>query len=206
MTLPILPVVGSSGFYEFIAPFDIASINNIEYSCRAIRRISDYLANNEDVEKDVYKANNLGDDVWTEDSKNDAYIVSLQSGTGHWLYVPYSYIASYPSVNGTRYRTVMIGVSLPSMPATQDLSAVEADVKDLVENALGVSVVVKHVETSRVILVPYDVHLIQEQKRNVIRATQSTYTSKIIKLQAANQALEFKVKELEDFIAANITP
>lgn len=203
MSLPVLPVVGSSGFYEFIAPFDAASINGIEYSCRAVRRISDYLANNEDVEKNVYTTNNLPASVWDEDSKNDAYIVSLQSKSGHWLYIPYRYIASYPSVNGIQYRTVMIGVSLPSIPVIQDLSAVEADVKDLVEHALGLSVVVKHVETSRIVMVPYDKHVAKEQERNVIRATQSTYTAKMVKLRSENDALLAKVRELETYIKAH---
>ena len=200
MSIPILPVVGSSGFYEFLAPFDVASINGIEYTCKAVRRISDYLANNEDVEKTVYIANSLNSSIWDEDSKKDAYIVSLQSQSGHWLYVPYRYITAYPSVNGIQYRTVMIGVSLPSIPVIQDLSAVEADVKDLVEHALGLTVVVKHVETSRVVMVPYDKHILKEQERNVIRATQSTYTAKIVKLRSENNGLLAKVRELEEYI------
>ena len=202
MSLPVLPVVGSSGFYEFASPFDTVAVNNIEYTCKAVRRISDYLAVNEDVEKNVYKVNNLPSEVWDEDSKSDAYIVSLQSKTGHWVYLPYRYILSYPSVNGVQYRSLMIGVSLPSMPANQDLTAVEADVKDLVESSLGVTVAVKHVETSRIVLVPFETHQTKEQERNSIRATQSTNAAKIIKLRSENDMLLAKIKELEAYIAA----
>ena len=205
MNVPILPVVGSSGFYEFASPFDTVAVNNIEYTCKAVRRISDYLAVNENVQKTVYDANNLSSDVWDEDSKNDAYIVSLQSKSGHWVYLPYRYILAYPSVNGVQYRTMMIGVSLPSIPATQDLSAVEADVKDLVEHALGLTVSVKHVETSRIVLVPFPVHQAKEQEREVIRATQSTYTAKMLKLRKENDALLAKVQELEAFITSKHT-
>ncbi len=203
MSLPVLPVVGSSGFYEFASPFDTVAINNVEYTCKAIRRISDYLSVNENVEKTIYEANNLPSSIWDEDSKEDAYIVSLQSKNGHWIYVPYRYILAYPSVNGIQYRAMMIGVSLPSMPVNQDLSAVEADVKDLVEHALGVTVIVKHVETSRIVLVRNETHLAKEQERNVIRATQSTLTAKLLKLRQENDALLAKVQELEAFIAAN---
>ena len=203
MSLPILPVVGSSGFYEFASPFDTVAVNNIEYTCKAVRRISDYLAMNEDIQKNVYEANNLASDIWDEDSKNDAYIVSLQSKTGHWVYLPYRYILAYPSVNGVQYRTMMIGVSLPSIPATQDLSAVEADVKDLVEHSLGLKVSVKHVETSRIILVPFATHQAKEQEREVIKATQSTYTAKMVKLRNENNALLAKIKELEAYIAVH---
>jgi hypothetical protein len=50
----VLPVVGSSGYYELAHPFDALVMDKVEYTCKAVRRISDYLANNEDVKVAIY--------------------------------------------------------------------------------------------------------------------------------------------------------
>ena len=203
---PVLPVVGSSGFYKMAAPFDALVVNNIEYSCKAIRRISDYLANNEKVKEDVYEKQGLEESVYEEDLKSDTYIVSLQSRTGHWLYVPYRYILSYPSVNGVQYRSVMVGISLPAMPASQDLSAMISDVKDLVETTLGVTVAVKQVETSKVVMIPPDVHALKQQERAMAISSMNTLFAINRQLQKTNDALVMKVLALENYIKLNHTP
>lgn len=204
--LGILPVVGSSGFYQFAAPFDLAAIDQVEYTCKAIRRISDYLANNEDVKADIYDANGLSDAVWEEDSIMDADIVSLQAQSGHWLYIPSRYVLAYPSVNGVPYRAVMIGISLPSMPLTQDFSAIKEDVKDLVDTALGVNSVVKHVETSKVVLIEHSVHETKQQERLVSSQGQTTLSAKLVKLRQENDLLLAKVAALETFIKTHHVP
>lgn len=199
----ILPVIGSSGFYELGAPFESAAVNQVEYTCMALRRISDYLANNEEVKETIYTANAIPDDIWEEDSKANAYIVSLQSKMGHWLYVPARYILGYPSVNGIQYRSMMIGVALPALPVAQDLTAVTRDIKDLVESLLGVNVSVKLVETSKVTQVENSTHELTQQRRAMAKGAASTLSSKNHALELQNAELTTKLKALEDYIKAN---
>lgn len=199
MTLPVLPVVGSSGFYEFKSPFDKEVDKRIEYTCKAVRRISDYLANNEDVEKDVYEQSGI-ESSYQEDLENDAYIVSLQSKTGHWLYIPHRYILTYPSVNGVPYRTMMIGVALPPIPADQDLSAVKKDLKDLAEHHLGLQVAVEQVETSQIVMIPHEDHLHTEQERFARKVAHVTNAARIKRLEDDNAELRRHVQNLEEYI------
>lgn len=206
MTLGILPVVGSSGFYELAPPFDSAAVNQVEYTCKAIRRISDYLANNEKIKEEVYDGNGLDESIWTEDSVADAYVVSLQSRTGHWVYVPVRYVLSYPSVNGVQYRSVMLGFSLPSLPVEQDISAVMAEMKDIVEDSLGVVVVAKMVETSKVVLIPHVEHATKRQERAAASAGRATMYARNIALRQENDALLAKVAQLESYIKLNLVP
>lgn len=205
MTLSILPVIGSSGFYELAAPFDVEVVDKIEYTCKAIRRISDYLANNEDPKASIYDAYEIDEAVYEEDLSKDTYIVSLQSRKGHWLYVPSRYILSYPSVNGIPYRSVMLGVSLPPLPVSQDLTAILSDIKDLVENSLGVSVVVRQVETSMIVLVDYSVHEATQQERNIHIEGRSTLYARNVALREENDLLIQKVASLENYIKSNLT-
>jgi len=205
MTLSILPVIGSSGFYELAAPFDVEVVDKIEYTCKAIRRISDYLANNEDPKASIYGAYEIDEAVYEEDLSKDTYIVSLQSRKGHWLYVPSRYILSYPSVNGVPYRSVMLGVSLPPLPVSQDLTAILSDIKDLVENSLGVSVAVRQVETSMNVLVDYSVHEATQQERNIHIEGRSTLYARNVALREENDLLIQKVASLENYIKSNLT-
>lgn len=205
MTLSILPVIGSSGFYELAAPFDVEVVDKIEYTCKAIRRISDYLANNEDPKASIYDAYEIDEAVYEEDLSKDAYIVSLQSRKGHWLYVPSRYILSYPSVNGVPYRSVMLGVSLPPLPVSQDLTAILSDIKDLVENSLGVSVAVRQVETSMNVLVDYSIHEATQQERNIHIEGRSTLYARNVALREENNLLIQKVASLENYIKSNLT-
>lgn len=205
MTLSILPVIGSSGFYELAAPFDVEVVDKIEYTCKAIRRISDYLANNEDPKASIYNAYEIDEAVYEEDLSKDAYIVSLQSRKGHWLYVPSRYILSYPSVNGVPYRSVMLGVSLPPLPVSQDLTAILSDIKDLVENSLGVSVAVRQVETSMNVLVDYSIHEATQQERNIHIEGRSTLYARNVALREENNLLIQKVASLENYIKSNLT-
>jgi len=205
MTFSILPVIGSSGFYDLAAPFDVEVIDKIEYTCKAIRRISDYLANNEDPKASIYDVYGIDEAVYEEDLSKDNYIVSLQSRKGHWLYVPSRYILSYPSVNGIPYRSVMLGVSLPPLPVSQDLTAVLSDIKDLVENSLGVSVAVRQVETSMNVLVDYNVHEVTQQERNIHIEGRSTLYARNVALREENDLLIQKVASLENYIKSNHT-
>lgn len=206
MTLSILPVIGSSGYYELAAPFDTEVVDKVEYSCKAIRRLSDYLANNEDPKKSIYDIYEIDEAIYEEDLNQDTYIVSLQSRKGHWLYVPSRYILSYPSVNGVAYRSVMLGVSLPPLPVSQDLTAILEDIKDLVEHNLGVNVTVKKVETSLDVLVDYDLHEITQQERNILIQGQTTLYARNNTLRKENDLLLEKVTALENYIKTHHSP
>jgi hypothetical protein len=198
----ILPVVGSSGFYELASPFDALAMDRVEYTCKGVRRLSDYLANNEDPKTDIYVKNAI-EPIYEEDLKLDAYIVSLQSISGHWLYVPYRYILSYPSPNGVKYRTVMLGVALPALPVSQALNGLMADVKDLVEGALGVDAVIKMVETSKPVLVSTEADQEAQLRRGLKISAAGTLHTQNQQLRDENAHLRAHITQLQDFIKSN---
>jgi len=195
----VLPVVGSSGYYELASPFDALVMDKVEYTCKAVRRISDYLANNEDVKVAIYDKYAIGD-VYQDDVASDAYVVSLQSKSGHWLYVPYRFILSYPSPNGVKYRSVMLGLAMPALPSSQDLSAVMQDLKELAEGQLGVDVVVKMVETSKPVLVTSQAHEDAQLRRSLRVSEQGTLYAQNHRLREEAAALRAHITQLENYI------
>lgn len=205
MTLKIIPVIGSRGFYELAEPFDKEVVHHIEYTCQAVRRLSELIANNEKPWETIYKAREIEETIYDEDLSEDAYIVSLQSNQGQWLYVPHRYILTYPSTDGIAYRSVMMTISLPPLPISQDLTALIMDLKDMTEALLGVSVIVKPVETSKRVLISNELHEAKMVERRARQEDSSTLYAQNIALQEQNTALNERLKRLEAYIAQHHT-
>lgn len=194
-----LPTVGASGYYELRSPLNTLVTLGERYTCQAIRRLSDYLANNEDAKTDIYVKVGI-EASYDQDLNDNVYIVSLQSDKGHWLYVPASYIVSYPLTNGIPYRALMIGVSLPSIPADRDLSFLETDIANLVSDVLGVVPIMRQVETSRVVLVTKTKHDLLQAERNALSAGRVTDRARYMKTQQDLDTALAKIAALEQYI------
>lgn len=200
----VLPTVGSTGYFELRAPFDTKIIVNERHSCQAIRRISDYLANNEDAKQIAYLANGLTAQDYDTAADVNMYIVSLQSDRGHWVYVPADYIVKFPITNGIPYRNITLGVALPPIPVERNISNIETDIIELVKDSLGVTPIIKQVQTSRVILVAKDKHDIQQATRDAVASGRVTNRSRYMDLLQKHQRALDKIEALELYIKNNM--
>lgn len=149
----IIPSVGTVGSFNLKAPFDKYIVTSEKYTCQGVRSLGDYIANNEDVYTNVYLANGLDDTAFDEDVDANMFIVSLQSDSGQWIYVPARYISQFPNTNGVLYHNVMLAVALGSMPVNTDYDALNAAISNLVYDALGVEPDIRQVELSQQVLV-----------------------------------------------------
>ena len=202
---PVLPTIGSSGAYELRSPLDTLVTPGERYTCQGIRRISDYLANNEDVKQDVYVSQGI-EAEYDADAESDTYIVSLQSAKGHWLYIPARYIITYPIVNGIGYRSLLLGISLASVPVNRDLSFLETELENIIIDTLGIVPVIKQVETSRVVLVSKDRHDIVQMERSALYANRLTDRTRYMSLLQDHQLALQKIALLEQYIKDNFVP
>lgn len=206
MTIYYVPEIGSSGRYDLLQPFTKYSDNNVEYICRAIRHISDWLASNEEVKEIVYDSQGIDEAVWKNDVNRDARIVSLQSLAGQWVHVPEQYIRALPSADGIRYRSVLIGASLPMLPADLDLAGLMQDIKTLIDGRLGVASVVKTVDTSTIQLLEKDKHESLQQSRNqAINGAFNIY-NQMVSYRNQVESLQLQLAALEDYIKQNHVP
>lgn len=195
-----LPIIGSHGLFELAEPFGSLMSSGIEYECQAIRRINEYLSANEDVKAIAYSSYGLPDDVYEEDLKANAYIVSLQSAKGHWLYVPYRYIVSYPVGNGIAYNSRMLTIALPSLYKEQDLTGTINDIKTIILSQLGVECHVKEVATSLPVLVKQNKHIETQSRRDAekrkrsLLAEQTRLSEEVYRLLQENALLKEHIK------------
>lgn len=200
----VIPTVGSTGYFELRAPFDTKIIVNERHTCQAIRRISDYVANNEDVKQIAYIDNGLTAQDYDTAADANMYIASLQSDRGHWIYVPVDYIVKFPITNGIPYRNITLGVALPPIPVERNLSNIETDIINLIQDTLGVTPIIKQVQTSRVILVAKDKHDLQQSARDAVANGRVTDRSRYMSLVQDHQAALNKITELELYIKNNM--
>lgn len=200
----IIPTVGMRGAYTLSPPMDQLMLVGEEYTCQAVRKLSDYIANNEDPQADIYEMYGLTADDFKADLAEDMYIMSLQSASGHWVYVPVRFLQSLPDANGVAYRTLMIGVSVGAHPVNKDMTHVKSEIEDLVVRTLGVVPVIKEVATSKSILVPSDKHEEMQAVRSA--KTQATLTdgAKYRGLLTQYQQALDTIADLRRYIALNI--
>lgn len=196
----IIPEVGSSGYFNLADPFAGLTITNERYVCKAIRKLSDYLANNEKPLEDIYKKVGLTEDQYKEDLAVDMPIVSLQSVKGYWIQIPAKYVLSYPIPDGIVYRMLNVAIGLPAMPVTQPMDHFLNELKGFVTASLGVDANVNMIQASRSVMVPMDKHETTRQARNQVIATGGTYKARHDKLLVKYNALADRVRELEQYI------
>lgn len=199
----ILPTIGVYGFFTLKSPFDKKVGTNEKLTCRSIRTLSELLANNETPWETIYKANGVSEADYDADRAVDMQVVYLQSSKGTWLGVPAKYIESYPNSNGVQYRGVMIGVSLPPIEASRDLSAIKTEFSNIVIDTLGVTPTINMIETSGVALVDNTKHIQTQARRAQVSNGRSTDRARYTTLLVEHQQALDKIKQLEDYILNN---
>ena len=200
----VIPTVGMRGAYTLSPPLDQLMLTGEEYTCQAVRKLSDYIANNEDPQTDIYEAYGLSEDDYRKDIAEDMLIASLQSGSGHWVYAPVRFLQSFPSGNGVAYRTMVIGVNIGAQPVDKDLAPLKEEFEDVVARTLGIKPVIKSVVTSKPVLVPREKHdqivAIRSARTEGEMTDGARYRGLLIKYQQALDSIE----ELKRYIASNI--
>lgn len=196
MSLLILPEIGSSGKYAFKEPYSLIGNGQTEYICQSVRSLSELIANTENPYGKYYAPYKITIEDYNKDIANGASIVGLQSSSGNWLYVPNSYITSYPDVSGVRYTVVVLGVRLGAISEQFPLTSISNEIEDLVLSRTGVKPVIKPVAVSQPSLVNYSDHdRIEKARRNKI-TNLSPANIEVVQLRQQNAELLNQVKKL----------
>ncbi len=200
-----LPAIGSVGTYTLLAPFNTMILPDDEYTCTAIRNISDYISNADDAYTTVYADNGLTQTDYQNDLAANMPIVSLQSSVGHWMYVPARFIVTFPITNGVPYCNKIIGVNIGAVPVNMDLTFLIASISNVVADNLGITPEIKQVVTSKTSSIPVtEDAAIQTARKGRITAS-LTDTGKLLNMTNNYNTALTKIAALEAYILANKT-
>lgn len=192
----VIPELNASGVYTLLAPFDTMLVSGLVYTCIATRKLADFTALGLDPKSKYYDPYGIPDARYISDVAAGVCIVSLQSTGGDLVYVPSSYIKSFPKGGGIPYTPLVLGVSLGAIPDTLDLSYLNTQITALISDTIGVVPEIKPVAVGNTAQVDVDVHRSLEASRLVNITNNKTDRAKLIELQTRYNSLQQKYDQL----------
>ncbi len=133
----ITPPIHASGVYSLFAPFTV-SLEMI-YRCHAVRSFDELVKRGINVYEEYYAPKELSEKIYKEDAAKGASIVTLISADQEYIYVPNTFIESYPGMAGLRYERKVMMLDLGPLPSNFQLDYLIDDMQDLVTKAVGVT-------------------------------------------------------------------
>lgn len=135
------PTLDVEGKFKLTAPYSVNA--NLLYKCIAIRSFEDCEYDKEDVYKKYYKGRGLIDGEAGFSFKNERLagvkILTLRGQDGSYVYVPTSYVASFPTIAEEKYHHLVLSCSLGALPESFDVTAVVEQLQDAVVALTGVT-------------------------------------------------------------------
>ncbi len=193
----LIPPIGAAGLYKLSAPFSNVVNLNISYSCMAVRKISDIQATGVNPYDAYYKPYDIAESVFQSDANSGVCIISLQSQSGLWVYVPSSFIEAYPQLNGIPYVGVALMMHLGALPDSLNLAYLKNTLSEVITANLGVAPQdIQTVITTAKTMVSQDNHISAENARQANIGNSNTDYSRVQQYQNTINELQAKVTQL----------
>lgn len=199
------PVIGATGRFMLKLPWKADA--NTTYEVLAIRSFDDIYKLGDDVYSIYYKPMGLVEGLAGFKFKDEVAlkpnIVTLKGLNGSIVYVPDTYIVSFPSLGNVQYHHVIITASLGALPEQVDLSIIKDDIQNLIEARIGAKTVAKIMTAPATNQPNAEQHEALEAARTgSIREYENDYT-KVKRQQDTIGKLTAKVEALTQVLKAN---
>jgi len=132
----ITPPVHTTGVYSLYSPWTVALTD--VYRCHAIRSFDELIRKGIDVYADYYEPMGVSESIYKEDLALGASIVTLISAVNEYLYVPNTYIESYPGMSGIKYSRKCVLLDLGPLPDNFSITYLLDDIQSLIKKGAGV--------------------------------------------------------------------
>lgn len=205
-----LPAMNAKGRFVLKAPFEAKP--NVVYEVTAIREFSDLYFQGVDVYREFYLKVGLEDGVtvnkeefnFSKEVSQYPSIVTLEGSDRSIIYVPSTYIVSFPEVNEvTKYSRLILSMDIGMLPDSLNLDSVLKEVSDLVSKRVGINVVPVLNRAYTPTQPTLEEHLVLENTRlGNIQAIDNTFSEKE-RYKEENTALQQQVKTLLSILREN---
>jgi hypothetical protein len=125
-----------------IKPPFVSNVDGV-YTCKAIKSFEDLRLEGVDPFINYYEPFGITRAVFDADEQNLVNIVTLMSDANPTIYIPDSYILSFPDKTSIPYRHVVLSVSLGAVPDTLTFFDLKTKIKNIVLDSIGVNSTVK---------------------------------------------------------------
>lgn len=136
--IPLTPPVNTEGIFKVNTPFSLPQ--DVMFRVDAISNFADVVRRNEDPYAKYYAPLGISNSDYLEDAKVGASIITFKSNDGQLVFIPDTYIETYPGAAGVSYvRNVLVWDCGP-VPDYVDINAMNADAVAVLAKGLGVQV------------------------------------------------------------------
>ncbi len=194
----LIPPIGTRGLYTLKAPWSVAP--GVLYTCAAIRKFIDLENLGTDVFVTYYEPYGLDRTVYEQDRRNDEVLLTLVSETTAPLYVPSSYLASFPDQSHRNYQHVVLSASLGPLPDYIDLSFAQDQVASVISDVIGMAPTVHLSLAPSTGVVTPEQHDALEAARMAAVANRTTDRARVLELTRVNQELSQRLAILEKIV------
>lgn len=196
------PSLYASGKYVLRTPF-VANADR-SYTCMAIRSFNDIYELKEDVFTKYYESNGLSDIIFNEDKEARVCIVTLMSEDAQVIYVPDSYIESYPDVSNVLYSRIILSVDLGALPDKLNLDFLNTQISNIVGDVIGVAapgILVHKAPTTG--FISAEAHADLEEARTAAITLIETDYAKVLQLQTQVDSQNQLIATMTDLLIDN---
>jgi hypothetical protein len=192
------PSLNASGVFSLRSPWNASS--SVIYTVIAIRKIDDFVDRGVDVLSKVYTPVGLTNAELTADRAEGASIITLVSAGQPTIYVPDTYIESFPALDGVPYSYLILSLSLGAVADSLDLSFVKERIQGTVSDSFGITPTITEHRGASTGYVTQDQHTSIENARNAAITNRTTDHAKSLELQNLVDSQAQKIAELEAVI------
>lgn len=196
----LIPPPGTRGLYSLLAPFDTLLQPATLYKCAAIRSFTDVENGGKNVYETYYQPYQIEQSRASQDRKDGVYIVTLLSDKFAPIYVPSSFIASYPDQTNKNYHRVILSADLGPLPDTLDLTFVKTQMASVISQSFGVTPSINVAVAPMTGVVSYEEHDAREAARQGAITNSTTDYAKWQQALKANNELKARLAILEQIV------
>lgn len=132
----VTPPVGAYGRYTLKEPWKTNT--TISYRCISIRMVEEIVKSGLNVYETFYAPMNLSQDVANADIALGVAFIGLLGTDGSRIYVPDTYIESYPDQTAVVHEYTVLAVDLGPQPSDINLTNAIEEIKNVIEKYTGI--------------------------------------------------------------------
>lgn len=194
----IVPTLNSSGQFTVQSPFKL--VDGVVYTCIAVRKFKDLLNQQVAVWDRYYSPYGLTQEQYNQDLKDEVVLVTLFSDDAPTVYIPSSYILSYPSASATTFRHRVLSCSLGAIPDSLPLDDFIQKVRALASDVVGIEPTVALHSVSLSTVVTKEAAQAFESARQARINNRTTEHAQLLASEAENAILRQRNQLLEELL------
>lgn len=199
----LIPAVGTRGRYVLKPPFDAAMTPNTLYTMTAVRKFDEIDTFGTNIYTQFYLPYSIPETQVNTDRAAGAMIITLMTDNSPPLYVPTTYVQSYPDLNFKPYNQYMAVLSFGPMAEDTLFEPTIQALKNTTSEFLGVEPEIHIAFMPLTDVITPEQHEAREATRQAAITNRSTDYARLYESQAQVALLQQRITILEKIVKDN---